>query len=173
MSKPPQSPYPPDPDEDAPEATELGDLQDAVVVGRDWANGRAPGLSALRAELRTCRLTGAELAEATLRDVTFHDCRLDLAGLRHARLERVVFSECRMAECELQGSALTDVLFDRCELRHATLANARLQRVEMRGCDLTGLSGGEALRGVRMPWEDVVASAHVLASVVGVEIVEG
>jgi uncharacterized protein YjbI with pentapeptide repeats len=173
LSKPPQSPYPPDPEEDAPEPAALADLQDMVVVGRDWANEGAPRLSALRVELRTCRLTGAELAEATLRDVTFHDCRLDLARFRHARLERVVFSECRMAECELQGAALTDVLFDRCELRDATLTNARLQRVEMRGCDLTGLSGGEALRGVRMPWGDVMASAHVLAAVVGVEIVDG
>jgi uncharacterized protein YjbI with pentapeptide repeats len=172
VSKPPQAPYPPDRDEDGDEVTELGDLQDALVVGQDWANAKAPGLSALRVELRTCRLTGAELAEATLRDVTFHDCRIDLAGLRHAKLERVVFSECRMAECELQGAALTDVLFDRCELRGATLTNARLQRVELRGCDLTGLSGGEALRGVRMPWEDVVASAGVLASIVGLEVVD-
>jgi len=172
VSKPRQAPYPPDVDEDADEVTQLGDLQDVVVAGRDWANERVTRLSALRVELRTCRLTGAELAEATLRDVTFHDCRLDLAGLRHAKLERVVFSECRMAECELQGAALTDVLFERCELRDATLTNARLQRVEMRGCDLSGLSGGEALRGVRMPWDDVVAAAGVLAAVVGLDVLD-
>jgi len=170
--KPRKDPYPPDLDEDAPPIEELGDLMGVVVVDRNWANERAPRLSALRVELRGCRLTGVELAEATLRDVTFRDCRVDLAGLRNARLERVVFSDCRMSECELHGATLTDVLFERCELREASLSNARLQRVEMRGCDLTGLAGGEALRGVRMPFADVLANASVFASVVGVQIAD-
>ena len=83
-----------------------------------------------------------------------------------------MFSDCRMAECELFGATLKDVLFERCELREATFSSAKLQRVEMRGCDLGGLVGGEALRGVRMPFADVLASAAVFASVVGIEILE-
>jgi hypothetical protein len=46
------------------------------------------------------------------------------------------------------------------------------QRVELRGCDLTGLRGAEALRGVRMPWNDVLENAPLFASVVGIEIVD-
>ena len=107
------------------------------VTGVDWANSRpVRGLAARRAELRTCRLTGAELAEAELSDVTFDDCRLDLVNLRFAKLERVVFRDCRMSECDFEEAALKDVLFERCELREATFSSAALQRVELRGCDL-------------------------------------
>ena len=130
------------------------------------------GLAARRAELRTCRLTGAELAEAVVSDVTFDDCRLDLVNLRFAKLERVVFRDCRMNECDFEEASLKDVLFERCELREATFSSAALQRVELRGCDLTGLRGVEALRGVRMPWNDVLENAPLFALAAGIEIVD-
>lgn len=145
---------------------------DVIAVDRDWANERAPRLSAERVELRRCRLTGAELAESTLRDVTFDECRIDLAGLRHARLERVVFRDCRMGECDFYGATLKDVLFERCELREATLSAVKLERVELRGCDLTAARGAEALRGARMPWHDVIENAALFASIAGIEIID-
>jgi uncharacterized protein YjbI with pentapeptide repeats len=77
-----------------------------------------------------------------------------------------------MSECELYGSSLKDVLFERCELREATFSAATIQRVEMRGCDLTAVRGAEALRGVRMPWNDVIENAGLFAAVAGIEIVE-
>lgn len=172
MSKPLASPYPPDLVDDQPPIVVFGDLIDVVVTDVDWAGERAPGFSARRVELLRCRLTGAELAEATIADVTFVECRIDLAGLRHARLERVVFRDCRMGECDLYGSTLKDVIFERCQLREATLSGATLERVELRECDLTALRGPEALRGARMPWNDVIGNAALFAQVVGVEIVD-
>jgi uncharacterized protein YjbI with pentapeptide repeats len=172
MSKPPLTPYPPDLDDEQPEVVAIGDLVDVVAADLDWANERAPRVSLQRVELRQCRLTGADLAEATLRDVTFEDCRIDLVNLRYARLERVVFRDCRMTECDLYESSLKDVLFERCELREGTLSGCKLERVELRGCDLAGVRGADALRGARMPWGDVVENAALFASVVGVEIVD-
>ena len=77
VSKPLVSPYPPDIADDQAPIVVFGDLVDAVVIDVDWAGERAPGFSARRAELRRCRLTGAELAEATIADVTFVECRID------------------------------------------------------------------------------------------------
>jgi uncharacterized protein YjbI with pentapeptide repeats len=170
MSKPPSAPYPPDPDPEAPAATGLVDLVDVVVADADWAGERALGLALSRVELRRCRLTGAELGEATLADTVFDECRLDVSGLRHSRLERVVFRDCRMGECDFHGASLTDVLFERCDLSAANLASARLVRVELRGCTLAGLHGAEALRGARLPWNDVLENAVLFASLAGVEI---
>ncbi len=172
MAKPPQSPYPPDLADDAPTDSEFGKLVDTVATDLDWANRRSLGFAALRVELRRCRLTGAELAEASLRDVMFDECRIDLVGLRHAGLERVVFRDCRMGECDFYGSALRDVVFERCELREATFSNCTLERVELRGCDLSGVRGAEALRGARMPWGDIVQNAALFATSLGIEIVE-
>jgi uncharacterized protein YjbI with pentapeptide repeats len=172
LGKPPNAPYPPDLADDAPPVTELEDLVDAVADNLDWANRRARGVAARRVELRACRFTGAELAEATLSDVAFTDCRLDLVGLRVAKLERVVFRDCRMTECDFQDAALTDVLFENCELREATFTGVKLKRVELRGCDLTGLRSVEALRGARMPWSDVLENGPLFAAALGLEIVD-
>ena len=172
MGKPPTSPYPPDLAEDPLLVTELDDLVDAVVVDLDWANRQARGLVARRVEMRRCRLTGAELAEAMLSDVAFHDCRLDLAGLRMAKLERIAFHECRMAECDFYDASLTDVLFEDCELREATFSGVKLKRTELRRCDLSGLRGVEALRGARMPWNDVLENGPLFAAALGLEIIE-
>jgi len=172
VGKPPTAPYPPDPPEDAAPVTEPVDLVDVAIRDVDWANRQARGLVARRVELRRCRLTGAELAEATLTDVTFVDCRLDLAGLRMAKLERVVFRDCRMGECDLYEASLVDVLFESCELREATIAGVKVKRVELRGCDLAGLQGVEALRGARMPWNDVLENGPLFASALGLEIVD-
>jgi uncharacterized protein YjbI with pentapeptide repeats len=173
MGKPPTSPYPPDPDEDAAPITVLaGELVDLVVEDVDWANEVARGLAVRRAEFRRCRLTGAQLAEAALSDVTFVDCRLDLAGLRMAKLERVAFRDCRMGECDLYEATLTDVLFENCELREATVDRVKLKRVELRGCDLAGLHGVESLHGARMPWNDVLENGPLFAAALGIEIVD-
>jgi uncharacterized protein YjbI with pentapeptide repeats len=172
VSKPPAAPFPPDRVDGAVPVVELVDVVDAVAHDLDWANQRAHGLVARRVEVHRCRLTGSELSEATLSDVTFADCRLDLVGLRMAKLERVVFRDCRMAECDLYAASLTDVRFERCELREATFSEARLKRVELRGCVLAGLRGVEALRGARMPWNDVLENAPLFATALGIEIVD-
>lgn len=168
----PKTPYPPDLDEAAQPPVELDDLTDVVVADRDWSNRKAHRLRVQRAEFRHCRLTGTDLGEAGLRDVTFDECRIDLVGLRFARLERVVFRDCRMGECDFYGSTLSDVLFERCELREATFSGMTIKSVELRGCDLTGLRGADALRGARMPWNDVLAGAALFATALGIEIVD-
>lgn len=172
MSKPLATPYPPDPTEYAPPEVEFGDLVDVVATDKDWQGQRALRFAARRVELRRCRLTGVEFAEAVISDVVFDECRIDLAGFRHAKLERVVFRDCRMGECDFYGASLKDVLFERCELREAIFSAVKLQRVELRGCELAGLRGAEALRGVRMPWGDVIDNAGLFATALGVEIVD-
>ncbi len=77
-----------------------------------------------------------------------------------------------MTECDFYGASLKDVLFEHCELREATLTSAKIQRVELRGCDLVGLRGVEALRGARMQWNDVLENAPVFANTLGIEIID-
>jgi uncharacterized protein YjbI with pentapeptide repeats len=172
LGKPPHTPYAPDLDDDAVAVGELADMVDAVAEDADWSNLRARGLVARRAAWRRCRLTGTELAEAALSDLTLAECRLDLAGLRMAKLERVVFRDCRMTECDLYEADLKDVLLERCDLREATLTGLHLTRVELRGCRLDGVRGLASLAGARIPWADVVENGHLFAAALGVEIIE-
>jgi uncharacterized protein YjbI with pentapeptide repeats len=151
---------------------EGGRLIDTVLEGTNLANLRARGAALTRVQLRGCRMTGLQWTEGTWRDVLVADCRADLCALRATRLERVTFRDCVLTEADLVDVQLRDVHFERCSLVGADLSGARFQRCEMRGCDLEGLRGVERLRGVAMPWPDVVQSAGLFAEAVGVQILD-
>jgi len=170
LTEAPRTPYAPDPDDGAAPPEALDDVLDARVENGDFSNTRALGSSLRRVELHLCRLTGIELAESAWSDVVLTGCRADFAGFRHAKLERVVFRDCRLEEADFGGAALTDVAFERCELRRASFAGARVARVQLAGCDLTGLVGVEALRGARMPWNDVLQNAPLFAQALGIHV---
>jgi len=172
LGKPPHTPYAPDLADESVPVADLADMVDVLAEDADWANLQARGLIVRRAEWRRCRLTGTELAEAALSDLTLEECRLDLAGLRMAKLERVVLRDCRMSECDLYEAELKDVLLERCDLRQATVTGVHLTRVELRGCRLDGIRGLASLGGVRMPWADVIENGHLFAAALGVEILE-
>lgn len=165
MSDAPRTPYPPG---------EGGDDEylDATFEDVDWSTRREIRFSARRVEILRGRLTGVQLPESTLIDVTFADCRADLASFRFAKLERVVFRDCRLEESDFYGAELEDVLFERCDLRLASVEGVRATRVELRGCNLEGLQGAAALRGVRMPWSDVVGNGPLFASALGIEMLD-
>ena len=59
-----------------------------------------------------------------------------------------------------------------CSLANASLAGATFVDVELRGCDLAAVGNPERLRGVRMPWADVIESAGVLAEALGIQVVD-
>jgi uncharacterized protein YjbI with pentapeptide repeats len=147
-------------------------MRDVVVDGGSWANVDVTEATLQRVELRSVRLTGAVLAGVSLRDVSFVDCRMDLSAIRFGRLERVRFENCRMEEIDLYEAKLSSVVFTDCGLANASLARAAFASCEMHECDLDGIGNPEQLRGVGMPWPDIVRSAALLATAAGVEVVE-
>lgn len=147
-------------------------LRDVVVTEGSWANVRACGLTLRRVEFERARLTGVDLSDAVLDDVTFVGCRFDLALFRNAKLSSVRFQGCRMEEGDFHGSSLTSCVFDDCVLIRSSWSGAVFARSEMRGVDLAGAGNPECLRGVRMPYADVVNAAAELAEAVGIEIVD-
>jgi uncharacterized protein YjbI with pentapeptide repeats len=172
VTTPPRSPYPPDPDPDAEPPESLDDALDARFANADFSNTRTLRSSLRRVELHLCRLTGAELGEATWNDVTVTDCRLDLAGLRHSKLERVAFRDCILDEADFAGARLKDVVFERCRLRGASFVGAASERLQLERCDLEGLDGVDVLRGARMHWDDVVENAPLFARALGIQILD-
>ena len=147
-------------------------LTDVVVSGGTWANLQAREAALERVEATGLDAVGIQLAEASLTDCTFVDARLNLASFRFARLERVAFERCRLEEADFYDASLRSVRFEGCTLTSAILDGATFERCELRGCELTGLTGAERLRGVRMPWPDVVQIAGLLAAAAGIEIVD-
>ncbi len=147
-------------------------LRDCALRDCDLANLDARGGALRRVEFRAGRLTGCNLSEATLCDVSFQECRAEMLAFAGSKLERVRFASCGLAQLDLQQAQLRGVVFEQCDLRGADLSGARFEEVELRGCQLDGVRGAHALRGVRMPWADVVENAALFAGACGVEVVE-
>jgi uncharacterized protein YjbI with pentapeptide repeats len=147
-------------------------LHDCDADGADLANVDLRGGALARLTLRNCRLTGAQLVETSIRDVTFIDCLLDFAVLAGAKLDRVLFRGCELREATLEQAQLRDVRLEHCDLSRALLGQSSLQRVELEACRLVGLRSFTDLRGAAMPWPDVVAGAGAFAAALGIAILE-
>jgi uncharacterized protein YjbI with pentapeptide repeats len=104
--------------------------------------------------------------------VVFNDCRLDLTSFRFAKLASVQFDGCLLAESDFYEAAVKAAVFSSCSLVEASLAGVTFDDTELRGCNLTAIGNAERLRGVRMPWADIVQSADVLAAGLGIEVAE-
>jgi uncharacterized protein YjbI with pentapeptide repeats len=125
-----------------------------------------------RVAFKGVRMTGADLAYSSLDDVSFVDCRLDLAFLVDAKLNRVRFEKCRLDEMDFTNCNLTSVAFEDCSMPRSVWTEVFLVNCEMRGSDISGAAHLERLRGVRMPAGDVVAAAQEFATALGIEIVD-
>ncbi len=117
-------------------------------------------------------MTGIRLSDASIQDVAFHGCRIDLASFASTTLRRVMFDECLLTQTDFLDAQLESVRFDHCDMGELDLRGARLLRCELRDCNLDGLQGVENLRGAAMPWPEIVAMAGVWASALGIEEIE-
>jgi uncharacterized protein YjbI with pentapeptide repeats len=147
-------------------------LSDVELSGCNLSNLTAPQARWHRVHARGCRMTGMLISGAVLSDVTFTDCRIDLASFGSSRLERVTFAGCRLAQSDFMGSQLQDVRFERSDLTEEDFRGATLRRCEARGCELSALQGADRLRGLSMPWPEIVANAGVWATALGIAELE-
>jgi uncharacterized protein YjbI with pentapeptide repeats len=118
------------------------------------------------------RLTGLELTEAQIDDVTFAGCRIDLASFAGSTLTAVTFDDCVLRQTDFLEAKLDSVRFHDCDLVEADLRRARLHRCELRRSRLTGLQGVESLRGAALEWPDIVEHAGVWAGALGIRMLE-
>jgi uncharacterized protein YjbI with pentapeptide repeats len=108
-------------------------------------------------ELQSVRVTGSKLSfvnlrSSTLRDVAFEHCVIDELDLGQARAERVSFTDC----------TISAILLD----------HARLSHVDLRGLDLTRISGVEFLRGAAITPAQAMDLSGVFAGHLGISVVD-
>lgn len=145
-------------------------LDDSELLRLSAANVKAERAVVGRSRLHAVRMTGADLTLGEFRDVSFEDCRADFTSFNAARLQDVRFSGCMLRDADFGGARLTRVRFDRCDLSEVDFTGAEFSRCEMRGCTIDGAKGIDSLRGVAMPYADVIAAAAVLAGALGITI---
>jgi uncharacterized protein YjbI with pentapeptide repeats len=147
-------------------------LSDVELESCNLANADVRGGSAWRARVVRSRLTGVSWTEGLIRDTVLGDCRVDLSSFAASRLDRVVFERCLLTQVDFQDANLRAVRFVDCDLSEADVTEAKFTGCELRGCTIDGMRGAERLRGIAMPWEDIVASVGTFAAAVGVTVLD-
>jgi uncharacterized protein YjbI with pentapeptide repeats len=147
-------------------------VRDVGWAGGSLANARLGDARITRSRVEGVRATGLDLTRCSLDSVVFVDCRLDLALFRASSMDRVRFEGCRLEDADFFEASFSSVVFEGCDLRAVNWAGASFSNSELRGCEVTGGLSLERLRGVRMPWDDVIRSAGEIAIAAGIEIVE-
>ena len=126
--------------------------------------------SLLRSQVMGARATGLQWTDGVVKDVSFSDCRIDLAGFRFTRFSHVEFVGCRMAEVDFTGADVSGVRFVDCDLQGAKLHEAKAVGARFEGCRLEEVSGVEALAGATISAADVLPLAYTLAGALGISL---
>jgi uncharacterized protein YjbI with pentapeptide repeats len=146
------------------------DLVDVRAERLAAANGDWGGATLRRVELRACRLTGLDLAEARLEDVVLSDCKLDYANLRNSVIENVSFEDCVLRAADFQGARLRAVRFSGCQLIETDFSRAAFEAVDLRGSELALAGSVLGLRGAIVDSPQLVELARAMAAELGIEI---
>lgn len=136
---------------------------DLEFTGTDLANARLieSGLERITAE--GCRATGLQLAGATLTDLTFTNCLLDLVNFRTSKFRRVSFTDCKLSGSDWAEATLDRVTFTRCDLTDAEFSNTSHKQVLIDDCVIDGLRGITSLSGATIAGADPLLVANLFA----------
>ncbi len=149
------------------------ELRDVILRRCDLSNVDARSGSLHRVEIHESRLVGFGLSGGEAADVRVIGSSLRLASFAGARLRSVVFRGVDLTEATFLDAQLDGVGFLGCRLAGCDFRGARVRASAIRGANLDGVLGVEALRGIEMPWTDVLASAAAMAAALGITIVDG
>jgi uncharacterized protein YjbI with pentapeptide repeats len=115
----------------------------------DFTAARLTGLTLERVHFVNCKLTWANLAETRLSDVLFEGCRLDGASLDEVSTAGPTgFVGCVLVNTNLRDCVLTHAAMQGCRLRQMSFESCDLRGADLRGNQLSEVSGTSSLRGV-------------------------
>jgi Pentapeptide repeats (8 copies)/Pentapeptide repeats (9 copies) len=145
-------------------------ITDTEIDRCDLANLRAIDCSLSRVSVRAARMTGLSWLDGQFRDVTFDQCRMDLASFRSTACDQVVFSGCRLEQADFGEADLRGARFERCDLTGAQFDQARMSGARFTGCQLAEITGVTSFRGATISSEDLFALTYLLAGALGITI---
>ncbi len=151
-------------------ATYRASAQRLILRGCDLSNVDGREGSLRRVEIHGSRLLGFGLAGGTLQDVRVLDSSLALSLWAFSKLKDVIFERVDLTETSFMEAQMERVIFIDCKLAGTDFRGVKQRGCTIRGTSLDGILGIDSLRGITMPWPDVVDSAAALAAAVGINI---
>jgi uncharacterized protein YjbI with pentapeptide repeats len=122
--------------------------KDVRFAGCDFANLETRGLSLIRVEFISCRMTGFRADEADCQDLLIREGDQRYSQFRFGKFKSAEFDSCNFTEADFYGSDLSGSLFKRCNLRSAEMNKVKLLNADLRGSLIEGLQlNAEDIRG--------------------------
>jgi uncharacterized protein YjbI with pentapeptide repeats len=149
------------------------ELVDVILSDCGLANVDARGGLLRRVEVQRSQLVGFDLSVGDVADLVVRDSSLELSSFAGASLRSVRFEGVNLTDASFMEARMELVEFADCRLAGADFRGARVRSAAIRGASLDGVLGVESLRGVRMPWSDILASAGALAAALGITVEGG
>jgi uncharacterized protein YjbI with pentapeptide repeats len=147
-------------------------LSDVILRDCDFSNVHGRGGAITRTEIHQSRFVGFDISEGRVDDLRVTNASMTLASFARAGLQSVIFDRVNLAEASFMDARMKAVAFVNCNLVGADFRGARIQGCAIRGSSLDGIVGIESLRGLTMPWPDLLESAGALAAAAGIEAEE-
>ncbi|MGI5190342.1 pentapeptide repeat-containing protein [Promicromonospora sp. CA-289599] len=149
-------------------------MSSVEVSGCDLTSLTLSNSKLSRVRFTNCRLLGAQLADLTLQDVVFQDCKIDYAMLSNVTAKGpVVFTGCSLTETEFTASDLSGAVFDDCVLRATSFQPGTYRNTDLRGNDLSAISGAVNLRRILIDRHQLADLSLVLADELGITFADG
>lgn len=145
-------------------------LADVVLRDCGLSNVDAREGAMTRVAMHRSQLVGFGFTRGEVHDLRIADSSLQLASFASATLTNVVFERVNLAEASFMHARLESVAFIECRLEGADFREARVKACAISGASLDGVLGVESLRGLRMPWPDILESAGALAAALGIDV---
>lgn len=139
-------------------------LRDVRFMGGDCTAVNSSDGGVLRVRFDDVRMTGFDASRSKYKDVTFANCKLDMANFRFAKLTNIRFENCNLTDCDFQSAELTNVVFRNCLIDKVLIHNAHCKQVDMRTSQIYNLRGWQSAAGVTVDSVQLTQLAPELAA---------
>jgi uncharacterized protein YjbI with pentapeptide repeats len=140
-------------------------IDSVEFTGCDLSSLRWTAGKISRARFDNCRLLGARFEGVTVEHAVFTGCKLGYAILDRVRVVGpVIFAGCSLREAEFTGCDLAGSVFDDCDLRLAGFGPGSYRGCDLRGNDLSAVSGAHHLEHVVIDHAQTIQLAEALAA---------
>jgi len=140
-------------------------MDSVEFAGCDLSSPRWTGGKLSRVRFGNCRLLGARFDEMTVEHVAFIDCQLDYATFDQIRATGpVLFAGCSLREAALGRCSLAGSLFHDCDLRLTGFGPGNYRGCDLRGNDLSALTGASHLKHAIIDRAQVMQLGEALAA---------
>ncbi|MEO7617603.1 MAG: pentapeptide repeat-containing protein [Candidatus Saccharibacteria bacterium] len=140
-------------------------LEDCLFFGSHFNHARI-----IRTQIKRGIYSGVVLSGATIEDVVFTGCKLNMLNFRTATLKRVAFIDCDLAEADFGGARFDQVRFSGCKLDGAEFSDCQIVAADLRGSNLALVKGIGGLRRATISNLQLIELSHVMAAEFGLKV---